>query len=164
MTLGLLLDKRKVRAAARSMHQFCPIVRLLFPEDADSEVVEASTVFLYEQLAQTVFGKRFVQAMRAEWSGTFKFATATETAMRVARINRLAGDFTKIAQEEQGSRTAGDFTDHVRGVIRSLLSEAGYRNDDPELIRETFPRFDHAVRRIKSHLTGIKEQNHFIMN
>jgi len=161
LTLGT--DKKKVRAAARSMHQFCPVVRLIFPDDPENEVVEATTVFLYEQLARRVFGKRFVQAMRAEWGGQFKFGTASEMAMRVARIARLAGDFEKIAVQNGDQSSGCEFTEHVRGVIRSVLAEAGYRADDGELVRQVFPRFDQAVRRIKTHLNGIKQQNHFIM-
>ncbi|MCA9295130.1 MAG: hypothetical protein KC983_01410 [Phycisphaerales bacterium] len=161
--LGLTVDRRKVKAAARSFPQFCPIVRLMFPGDADDDVIEASTVFLYEKLTEVVFGKRFVQAMRQELGESFKFASAAETAMRVARIDRLANDFEKIAMSGNAAAKAGDFTEHVCGVIRSMLAEAGYRTDDPELLRQTFPRFDHAVRRMKSHLTGIKQQNHFIM-
>ena len=45
--MRLLVSGRKVKAAANSMHQFCPAVRAIFRREVNDIVVEAATLVLY---------------------------------------------------------------------------------------------------------------------
>ena len=72
--------------------------------------------------------------------------------------------FERAAREISPARTTqGNFENHIRSVVQSMLLEAGFRCDDAELVRETFQRFEEAVREIQRHLLGIKQQNYFVM-
>ncbi len=53
--MGLFVNKLKLTAASRSMHQFLPVVRGIFPEPPTNDAVEATTAFLYGRLAEDVF-------------------------------------------------------------------------------------------------------------
>ena len=58
--MQLLLDRRKVNATSRSMHQFCGYVRNMFPSaEVADEVIEIATIYLYVKVCREVFGRRF---------------------------------------------------------------------------------------------------------
>lgn len=162
--MGLLVNKRKVRAAASSMHQFLGAVRSIFIDDPDEAALEAATVYLYDRMARDVFGNRFTEAMRDQLQPLYKFASPAEIDARVGRIERVAEAEDRIVGDPLPEHSPDNaFTEHVRRVIRSLLFEAGYEFNDPHVLRATFPRFEETVRRIKTHLTGIKNQHGFMM-
>jgi len=148
----------------------CPAVRGIFPDLVEDRIVETATRYLYVQLADDVFGSRFAALLRAGLRHVYKYAEWQEIEARIGRIERNIRLFNEQEERaiEQGAATpavVGDdeFTRRVRSVIRALLYEAGSDHDDFNVIRHTFPRFDAAVRRVKSHLTGIEQQPHFVM-
>jgi hypothetical protein len=163
LTLGV--DKLKLKAAASSMHQFCPFVRTLFPGHPTDDVIEASTVFLYRNLAREVFGRRFVEKLNEQLREKYRHGPPIEIDLRVQRIeNRLELMRREASENGNGHGTLHDqFTAHVRCVIRSLLAESGQEFDNPELVKLIFPRFEDTVRRLKDHLLGIKNQARFVM-
>lgn len=167
--MPLFVSSLKLKAAAHSMHQMCPAVRGLFPDLVEDRIVETATAYLYGQIADDVFGPRFSAALRARLRNIYKYAEWHEVESRVGRIERNIRLFNeqeeKAAQAGPANPTSGDdeFTRRVRSVIRALLYEAGSDHDDFNVIRHTFPRFDAAVRRIKSHQQGISKQPHFVM-
>ena len=160
--MTLFVDKLKVRAAASSMHQFCSVLRAVIPVDADECMVEAATVFLYDHIARELFGRRFAKRMRALLRDRYRCGTPIEVDARVWKINRYFEEFE--AAELRGCHDDQQaFTAHVRSVIRAFLAEAGMTSDNPALVKEMFPRFENAVRTLKQHLIGIKQQSHFVM-
>jgi len=162
--MSLFLNKLKLNAAVHSMHQFCAIVRLVFPVGVDDGFVEAATVFLYRRLAEGVFGRRFTNKLMSMLDRQYKFATPVEVDGHLYKIARHIEIFEKqtVAATTVDSGQA-EFTRHVTVVVKALLAEAGFDPDDAELVRQVFPRFEDAVRRIKKHLTGIKQQSHFVL-
>ena len=162
--MGFFVDKRKLTAAAGSMDQFLPVVRTIFGGDADDRAVEAITIYLYSQMAQQIFTKRFGTLVRRQLVYRLKFNTPTEVRARLARIDRRVTDFERAGRAVSPARTTqGRFENHVKSVVQSMLLEAGFPCDDAELVRETFSRFEEAVREIRRHLLGIKQQNYFVM-
>lgn len=158
------INKLKLRAAAGSMHQFCPLVRAVFPEPPDDEIVEATTTFLYLQMATDIFGQRFTDHLHSALRERFRFATPIEIDSRVDRIRSNVSAFDQASRAIPSAYvTQTPFTRHVQSVIRSLLCEAGSCHDDPELVRTSFPRFEIAARTVKDHLLGIRHQSQFIM-
>ncbi len=162
--MGFFIDKRKLTAAAGSTDQFLSVVRTIFGGDVDDQAVEAITIYVYSQLAQQIFGKRFATLLRRMLVCRPKFTTPTELTARLARIERRVAHFERAAREISPARTTqGKFENHIRSVVQSMLLEAGFRCDDAELVRETFQRFEEAVREIQRHLLGIKQQNYFVL-
>jgi hypothetical protein len=163
--VGLFLDDRKkVRAAANSIHQLCPAVRTLFGAVVEDATLEVVTIFLYLRVAQDVFNRRFVERLDTALLEKLRFATAVEAQGRVARINEL---FEQLEQRPDpllapGVRLSG-YEHRVRCVVRVLLAEAGFDAEDPDLVRATFVRLDDALGHIRIHLDGIKRQNSFVM-
>ncbi|MHC4948586.1 MAG: hypothetical protein ACYTG1_10025 [Planctomycetota bacterium] len=154
----------KLKAAAGSMHQFCPMVRAIFPPGHVGEsVIEAATVCLYLKLAREVFNRRFVAKLRERLWGQLRYGTPAEVEQRVRQILERTEVLERLAQEDRSAPEETDFQRHVTSLIRSLFIEAGIDCAEPELVRETFSRFEETVRRIKSHLAGIKRQNLYIM-
>jgi hypothetical protein len=152
----------KVRAAANSMHQFLPVLRNVVPATADEAMVEAATVFLYERITQEVFGKRFASRMRTLVRDRYKFGTPIEVDSRVWKITRYFEEFE--AAEKSGIHNDQEaFTVHVRAVIRAFLAESGLDPSNEGLVKEIFPRFEAAARTLKRHLSGIRQQSHFVM-
>jgi len=162
--MAVLVSRRKLKAAASSMHQFLPVVGSVFPEQANDEVVEAVTLFVYEWQAQRVFGRRFASQLRRLLRERYRFADAGDLEDRVSRIRRHAEYFAMAAKSDRKrARWEPQHTVHVVSMIRSLLLEAGHPFNDQELLQKTYQRFEDAVRRVRDHLHGIQGQNQFIM-
>lgn len=160
--MALFVDKLKLKAAARSMPQFEVSVRTLFPGEVEDAVVEAATGFLYEQVANDVFDRRFAARLRKALLKMYRSAEPDEIAGRARRIARLAEMFQRTSEDDPDSPQAA-FTQHVQCVIRSMLAEAGLPFNDPEHVKASLGQFDSTMRKIKSHLEGIKRQNHFVL-
>lgn len=163
--MGWFINERKVKAAANSMHQFCQVVRSIFPGDTDDGVIESATIFLYVRLSRDLFGRRFAECLSTRLRDRLKYATVSEVKTRIARIARQADDLERAAVSVSSPRCSPQekCRNHVTSVIESLLLEAGFRSDDPQLLKETYPRFEDVVRGLKTHLLGIKEQNAVMM-
>ena len=162
--MALFIDRRKLNAATRSMDQFLPVVRSIFQGKADDETVEAATVFLYAQLAQSVFGNRFANVLRRGLLNRSKFMRPTDLRARLRRFERDVAAFEQAAGAVALSRSPeSKFENYVKSVVQALLHETGARSDDMDLLKETFTRFEEAVREIKRHLVGLKQQNFFVM-
>ncbi|MHC4447244.1 MAG: hypothetical protein ACYSXF_05625 [Planctomycetota bacterium] len=162
--MGLFVDRRKLTAASRSMAQYLPVVRSIFRGDVSDQVVESAAVYLYTQLAQDIFSRRFASLLRKNLIRTPKFMSSGELRARLGRIDREVVDFERAGKATIGMQSPDKrFEAFVRSVIQSLLLEAGMRSDDVDLIKETFTRFEEAVREIRRHLVGIKQQNFFVM-
>lgn len=161
--MALLISKRKLAAAAGSMHQFCPIVRSVFRVNPEDQVVEAATVFLYSRVAHDVFGTRFALRLQERLRARYKTGSAVEIEKMLHRIACRFEEHRRISSIKTPLNCPhSEFTEHVRSVIRSLLAEAGLP-DDPDFVRDAFPRFEAAVQRLKAHLEGIKRQNQYLM-
>ena len=52
---------------------------------------------------------------------------------------------------------------HVMSVIEAMMSDAGFQGRDPEITRRAYVRFEDAVKEIRDHLMGIRDQNHFLL-
>ncbi len=161
--MGIMINKRKLDAAATSMHQFCQEVRSIYPGPTEDAAIEAATLFLYLQMSRDLFGPRFTTGLNRQLPQRLKYSSAQETKVRITRIAQLAD------ARERAMSAAGPYRDadekcrgYVTSVLRALLVEAGYRDDDPELIRSTYATVEQVIRDMKKHLGGIKEQNHFI--
>ena len=160
--MGLLVNDRKLKAAMRSMHQFCQDVREIFPGEVDDRVVESATVYLYVSLARDLFGPRFAARLLKKLRGLLKYATPAEVDGRVARIEKHSEALDRsLANRNQGAdelcRT------HVASVMEAMLSDAGFQGDDPVVTKRAFARFERAISDIRKHLLGIKEQNVFVL-
>lgn len=162
--MGLFISRRKLMAAASSMHQFCPVVRGVFPDEAEDQVVETVTVFLYLNLAQEVFGRTFARSLGKRLCRYLKFTRPQDAVSRLGRIRRTV---SRLRCEADSSATFKSpemkFANHINAIVRSMLNEAGQdgRLHDPH--DETFVRFEKAVRRMKEHLLGIKRQHIYLM-
>jgi hypothetical protein len=162
--MNWFVDKLKLNAAARSMHQFCPIVRAIYPEPPTNEAVEAATVYLYMGLAHEIFGKRFTAQLRESVRNHYKYAEPIEVDLRVMRMEQRVELLKRgLRSQKNGNSNFVEFTQHVHNVIRALLTEAGDGFDNPQVVKLIFPRFEEAVRRIKNHLLGIKHQSRYVM-
>ena len=163
--MGWFINERKVKAAANSMHQFCQVVRSIFPGHTDDGIIESATIFLYVSLSRDLFGRRFAECLSTRLRDRLKYATVSEVKTRIARIARQADDLERAAVSVSSPRCSPQekCRNHVTSVIESLLLEAGFRSDDPQLLKETYPRFEDVVRGLKTHLLGIKEQNAVMM-
>ncbi|MCH7546225.1 MAG: hypothetical protein IID30_07475 [Planctomycetes bacterium] len=146
--MSLLVNKTKLNAAAYSMPQFCPIVRTIFPEPVDDTLAEASTFFLYLQVARDTMGKRFAVKLGEKLIESTR-ASREEIAECVSRLSKQVATIPPKAE----------FHEHVSQVITFLLAEAGCPTTDQEVLRTCFSRFQSAVSGIKQHLDGIKNQN-----
>ncbi len=146
------------------MGQFLPVVRSIFRGDVSDQVVESAAVYLYTQLAQDIFSRRFATLLRRNLIRTPKFMPPGQLRARLGRITREVADFERAGRATVGAQSPDKkFEAYVKSVIQSLLLEAGMRSDDVDLIKETFTRFEEAIREIRRHLVGIKQQNFFVM-
>ena len=162
--MGLLINERKVRAAAGSMHQFCQQVRAIFPGPADDRIVEAATVYLYLNLARDLFGHRFASRLLKKLARQLKYCSAREIEATITKIVKLSTAMEKAAADNGSNRSPEAIVRaHVVSVIEAMLTDAGFRGEDPELSSKAYEPFERAVMAIRKHLLGIKEQNYFLM-
>ncbi|MHC4776806.1 MAG: hypothetical protein ACYTBR_16305 [Planctomycetota bacterium] len=153
--MGLLVNDRKLKAAAFSMHQFCQEVRCIFPGDVDDRVIEAATVYLYVSLARDLFGHRFAIRLQKRLRGNLKYSTPAEVEGHVARIARQSESLERAAASQATERTPA--------VIEAMLADAGFQDPADEDARKAYIKFEAAIMVIRKHLVGIKEQNYFLM-
>jgi len=161
--MELFIDRLKLKAATKSMHQFCGAVRSFLPERTDDAVVETATFYLYIKIAREVFGRRFARALRWRLRDTAKFASPEEIERRAFRIERQAEKLRKAADSSPNARSPeARFQNYVSSVIESLLSQADSASDR-EARRNCFTSFEEAARKIKTHLVGIRNQPRIMM-
>ena len=161
--MGLLINDRKVKAAANSMHQFCQQVRTIFPGEVDDSVVEAATVYLYMSLVRDLFGNRFGGKLQRRLYERLKYSTAAEVEGHMARITKHADVIERSAPRMPESSPEEVVRAHVMSVIEAMLSDAGFQGRDPEITRPAYVKFEEAIKEIRNHLQGIRDQNHFLM-
>ncbi len=162
--MSFLINDRKLKAAAGSMHQFCQEVREIFPGDTDDRVVEASTSFLYVSLVRDLFGLRFATKLQRRLRTLLKYSTAAEVEGHIARITRHSEALEKAVKSFSGPRSAEEIVrTHVLAVIEALLSDAGFKDVSPDETAKSYAKFENAIKEMRKHLLGIKEQNHFLM-
>lgn len=163
--MGLLINNRKLDAAATSMHQFCQETRSIFPAgQANDDLVEAATVFLYLRTAQGLFGRRFSAALARRLKARLKYGAASDMKTTIQRFQERANHLERARLAQIDTRDADEVVrSHVTSVIESLLAEAGATMSDPEIIRNAYAKFELVIRDMKRHLSGIKEQNVFLM-
>ncbi len=146
------------------MHQFCHEVREIFPGDVDDRVVEAATAFLYVSLVGDLFGHRFGTKLRKKLHSRLKYSTSAEVEGHIARITKHSGAVEKGLDKNAPERSPEDIVRaHVLAVIDAMLADAGFNNPDREQSAKAYTKFEHAIKEMRSHLLGIKDQNHFLM-
>jgi hypothetical protein len=161
--MGLIVNERKLKAAALSMHQFCQEVRGVFPGDVDDRAVEASTAYLYLSLARDLFGHRFAGKLQKRLLGNLKYTTPAEVEGHLARITRHA-EAMERAVASRSDRTPEEVCRaHTEAVIDAMLGDAGFKGIDSETGAKTYIKFEEAIIVIRKHLLGIRDQNHFVM-
>ena len=132
--------------------------------DAEDDIVETITVFLYLNLSEEVFGRRFTRALGKRLCRYLKFTTPTEALSRLGRIRRKVHNYRSAAESVNPKPTPElAFQNHISSVVQTMLSEAGAEGSATDESNETFSRFDAAVRRIKGHLSGIRTQHGYLM-
>ena len=162
--MGFLVNDRKLKAAVGSMHQFCHEVREIFPGDVDDRVVEAATTYLYVRLVRGLFGPRFAAKLQRKLHTRFKYSTSAEVEGHIARITKDSGAMEKGLDAHSPDRSPEDIVRaHVLSVIDAMLTDAGFKNPDREQAAKAYTKFDVAIKAMRSHLLGIKEQNYFLM-
>ena len=162
--MGLFTDDRKVKAAARSMHQFLPEMRGLFPEAVQDWVVEASLVFMYRRMCHEVYGHRFVERWDGHVHDLYKYATAPEVNAQILKVAKLAESYEGVDDTLlPDDAVVTDYEHRIRCMIRAIFNGAGCPGDDPEIIRSSFAPVESLMKKIASHLAGIKKQNPFVM-
>ena len=162
--MGLLINDRKLKAAAGSMHQFCQDVRGVFPGDVDDRVVEAATAYLYMSLTRDLFGQRFTTKLQKRLAGGLKYSTPAEIEGHMIRISRQAEALEKgMAAHTHDTSPDEIVRNHVTAVIEAMLTDAGFRGYDPDTLKRAYPLFDNAIKSMRSHLLALKEQNFFLM-
>jgi len=162
--MGLLVNERKLKAAALSMHQFCQEVRCIFPGDVDDRVIEAATAYLYVSLARDLFGHRFAIRLQKRLRGGLKYSTPAEVEGHVARIARHSESLEKAAASQSTDRTPDEVCRaHTEAVIEAMLADAGFKDVAADEGKKAYIKFEAAIHVIRKHLVGIKEQNYFLM-
>lgn len=163
--ISLSIRNLKLHAAARSMHQFCPLVRAIFPERTADSVIEAVTVYLYVKVSSDIFGRSFAQRLRQRINKLLKYSSPGELDEHIGRIILKSQTLESAANTVGPYRPTAEvkFLNHVTSVLQSMFIEADAGELDSAADRNAFSRFEHAVRRIKEHLTGIKRQHRFVM-
>ncbi len=162
--MGFLVNDRKLKAATASMHQFCHDVREIFPGDVDDRVVEAATAYLYGSLVRDIFGQRFGAKLQKRLHTRLKYSTSAEVEGHIARITKDAGAMEKGLDANAPDRSPEDIVRaHVLSVIDAMLTDAGFKNPDREQAAKVYTKFEVAIKVMRTHLLGIKEQNYFLM-
>jgi hypothetical protein len=162
--MGLLVNERKLKAAAFSMHQFCHEVRGVFPGEVDDRAVEASTVYLYVSLARDLFGHRFAAKLQRRLLGNLKYTTPAEVEGQLVRINKHSEALERAVAARSSDRTPEEVCRaHTEAVIDAMLGDAGFKGIDHETSKKTYIKFEEAIMVIRKHLLGIRDQNTFLM-
>ncbi len=162
--MGFLINDRKLKAAMGSMHQFCQEVREVFPGEVDDRVVEAATAYLYLSLTRDLFGPRFASKLQKRLAGRLKYSTPAEVDGHIARITKQSEALEKAMASGTHDRSADEIVRaHVTSVIEAMLSDAGFKGDDPEVLKRSYPCFEKTIKEIRKHLIAIKEQNNYLM-
>ncbi len=162
--MGFLVNDRKLKAAIGSMHQFCHNVREIFPGDVDDRVVEASTAYLYMSLVHDLFGSRFASKLQKKLHSRLKYSNAAEVEGHIARIAKHSEGLEKGMDNALSDRSAEEIVRaHVRAVIEAMLCDAGFKGLETDQAAKAYVQFERAIKEMRSHLVGIKEQNHFVM-
>ena len=162
--MSFLINDRKLKAAAGSMHQFCQEVREIFPGDVDDRVVEASTTYLYVSLVRDLFGPRFATKLQKRLRTLLKYSTAAEVGGHIARITLHSEALEKSVKSFSGPCSAEEIVRaHVLAVIEALLSDAGFKNISPAETAKSYAKFENAIKEMRKHLLAIKDQNNFLM-
>lgn len=162
--MGFLVNDRKLKAAAGSMHQFCHEVREIFPGDVDDRVIEAATSYLYVSLVRDLFGHRFAAKLLKKLHTKLKYSTSAEVEGHIARITKHSEMMEKGLDMNAPDRSPEDIVRaHVLSVIDAMLADAGFKNPDREQSSKAYTKFEQAIKEMRSHLLGIKDQNYFLM-
>ncbi len=161
----MIVNDRKLKAAALSMHQFCQEVRCIFPGDVDDRVVEAVTAYLYLSLARDLFGHRFALRLQKRLRGNLKYSSPAEVEGHLARIAKHSECLERAAASESADdRTPEEVCRaHTTAVIEAMLADAGFQTFDAADGKKAYIKFEAAIMVIRKHLVGIKEQNYFLM-
>src|SRR5262245_12647819 len=148
--MGFLMMDRKVKAAAGSMHQFCQVVRGIFPGPVSDKIAEAATLYMYLNLTRDVFGLRFANTLQRKLRRKLKYCTAKEVEAHVVAIVRQASALEKAVAAKSGDKSPEEVVRaHVVSVIEAMLNDAGFRGEDPEISRKAYEPFERAVEDIR---------------
>ena len=162
--MGFLVNDKKVKAAATSMHQFCQTVREIFPGDVDDRVVEAATMYVYVSLTRDLFGQRFAHKLQKRLRAFLKYTTAAEADGHIARITKHSEALENALAAHSTDRSVEEIVRaHVTSVIEAILSDAGFNGEDHEIAKKAYERFEMAIQQMRKHLIGIKDQNVFLL-
>ena len=162
--MSFLVNDRKLKAAAASMHQFCHEVREIFPGEVDDRVIEAATSYLYVSLVGDLFGNRFAAKLQKKLHTKLKYSTSAEVEGHIARITKHSGAMEKGIDKNAPERSPEDIVrGHVLSVIDAMLADAVFNNPNREESAKAYTKFEHAIKEMRSHLLGIKDQNNFLM-
>ncbi len=144
--MGLMVNERKLKAAALSMHQFCQEVRCIFPGEVDDRVVEASTLYLYVSLSRDLFGNRFAKKLHKRLRSGLKYATPAEVEGHVARITKQSEVVEKTFAPQSSDQSADAIVrGHVTAVIDAMLDDAGFKISDPVVGKKAYTKFEEKV-------------------
>lgn len=162
--MGMLINEKKLKAAIGSMHQFCHPVREIFPGDVDDCVVESATLYLYTSLARDLFGPRFAGKLQKKLYERLKYTTRAEIQGHIARITKTSDALEKAEHTTSHDHSPEEVVRaHVTSTIEAMLADAGFSYDDAEVIKKAYDRFERAIKIIRQHLIGIREQNVYLM-
>ncbi len=82
----------------------------------------------------------------------------------MVRISRQAEVLEKAMAAHTQDRSPDEIVrNHVTAVIEAMLTDAGFRGHDPDTLKRAYPVFENAIKAIRSHLLGLKDQNRFLM-
>ena len=163
--MSLVINKKKLLAAAASMHQFCQDVREIFPNEVKDDLVEATTILFYLGTAESLFGARFTGKLRRAIAPRLKYAMPSDIKALIRRIEERAGFQHRLKLQTMHTRNPDDHVRaHVTSVIESILTEAGLDIKNDEVVVAAYTKVELLIREIKRHLIGIRDQNSFLFN
>lgn len=168
LPLSWIASPRRVRAAVRSMHQFCPIVRSMFTEDIEDDAIEAMTVYLYLSIARDVLGRGFSKRLARNLRKQLKYCSPYEINPRLQRIARRSRKIERRLRDKTRKRMTGAdrYALRIQGVVRAMLFESTrYKTDNQArdaALAHAYAPFNTVSSRMKAHLEGIGKQ-HFSM-
>ena len=96
---------------------------------------------------------------------TWGIYTPMQINVKCASESRAdAGGGPTLAAEIDGSASMQEQSEVLtEAVIEAMLANAGIQNYDPGEAKKAYIKFEEAIRVIRKHLAGIKEQNYFLM-